>query len=325
MEENRDISLRKSTSTCNGTADEISAIDKALLQPYRYIMQIPGKEIRKKLAVGFNYWLHIPEEKLKIVEEVVQMLHNASLLLDDIEDSSLLRRGMPVAHAVFGIPLTINAANYAYFLALQRALQLDHPKVCEVFTEQLLELHRGQGMEIYWRDSYTPPSEEEYRAMTVRKTGGLFGLALRLMQLFSLCQEDFSHLTGILGLYFQIRDDYCNMCSKEYAESKSFCEDLTEGKFNFPIIHAIHSHPEDQQIISILSSKLCYLDILRQRTKDTILKQYVVSLLERFGSFVYTEATLERLEEEATREIRRLGGNPFLDAALEELKTWRNS
>ncbi len=54
-----------------------------------------------------------------------------------------------------------------------------------MFTEQVLELHRGQGMEIYWRDNYSCPTEAEYRLMTCRKTGGLFNLAVRLMQLFS--------------------------------------------------------------------------------------------------------------------------------------------
>lgn len=51
------------------------------------------------------------------------------------------------------------------------------------------------------------------------------------------------------GLYFQIRDDYCNLSLKEYSENKSFCEDLTEGKFSFPIIHAIQSQTEDKQVL----------------------------------------------------------------------------
>ncbi len=53
----------------------------------------------------------------------------------------------------------------------------------------------------------------------------------------------------ILGLYFQIRDDYCNLSLKEYSENKSFCEDLTEGKFSFPIIHAIQSQSQDKQVL----------------------------------------------------------------------------
>jgi geranylgeranyl pyrophosphate synthase len=62
------------------------------------------------------------------------MLHNASLLIDDIQDNSKLRRGVPVAHNIYGVPLTINAANYIYFLAMQKALTLRHSDVTQVFV-----------------------------------------------------------------------------------------------------------------------------------------------------------------------------------------------
>jgi geranylgeranyl diphosphate synthase, type III len=62
------------------------------------------------------------------------MLHNASLLIDDIQDNSKLRRGAPVAHSIYGVPLTINAANYVYFLAMQKALTLKHPDVTQIFV-----------------------------------------------------------------------------------------------------------------------------------------------------------------------------------------------
>ncbi|KYN49999.1 Geranylgeranyl pyrophosphate synthase, partial [Cyphomyrmex costatus] len=124
--------------------------------------------------------------------------------------------------------------------------------------------HRGQGMDIFWRDNFICPTEEDYKTMTIRsnytlfnfaETGGLFNLAVRLMKLFSTYEEDFSSLIATLGLYIQIRDDYCNLCLSEYTENKSYCEDLTEGKFSFPIIHALRSNPDDRQIISILYKK----------------------------------------------------------------------
>ena len=59
------------------------------------------------------------------------------------------------------------------------------------------------------------------------------------MQLFSQDVHNYEELTSLLGLYFQIRDDYANLCLEEYAVNKSFAEDLTEGKFSFPIVHAI--------------------------------------------------------------------------------------
>ncbi|XP_033211085.1 geranylgeranyl pyrophosphate synthase isoform X2 [Belonocnema kinseyi] len=286
--------------------------DEKLLQPFTYILQVPGKQIRAKLAHAFNYWLNIPNEKLQVVGDITQMLHNSSLLIDDIQDNSILRRGIPVAHSIYGVASTINAANYVLFIALERVLSLNHPEATQVYSEQILELHRGQGMEIYWRDNYICPSEEEYRIMTIRKTGGLFNLAVRLMKLFSECKEDFTPLAGILGLYFQIRDDYCNLCLQEYSENKSYCEDLSEGKFSFPVIHAIRTHPEDNQV----------MNILRQRTKNVEVKRYCVNLLEKFGSFEYTRTVLSELNVKARAEVTRLGGNPFLISVLDELLTW---
>ncbi|XP_026478158.1 geranylgeranyl pyrophosphate synthase-like, partial [Ctenocephalides felis] len=148
--------------------------DEKLLQPFVYIQQVPGKQIRAKLALAFNYWMKIPNDKLSAVGDIVQMLHNSSLLIDDIQDNSILRRGIPVAHSIYGVASTINAANYVLFLALEKVINLGHPEATKVYTEQLLELHRGQGMEIIWRDSFTCPSEDEYKQMTIRKTGGLF-------------------------------------------------------------------------------------------------------------------------------------------------------
>ncbi|KAK8725346.1 hypothetical protein OTU49_010822 [Cherax quadricarinatus] len=103
--------------------------DQILLQPFTYVLQVPGKMIRGKLAQAFNYWMRIPEDKLMAISEVIHMLHNASLLIDDIEDSSVLRRGIPVAHSIYGVASTINSANYVYFLGLEKVLALSHPKV----------------------------------------------------------------------------------------------------------------------------------------------------------------------------------------------------
>ncbi|XP_044865319.1 geranylgeranyl pyrophosphate synthase isoform X5 [Mauremys mutica] len=191
----------------------------------------------------------------------------------------------------------------------QKVLTLDHPEAVKVFTRQLLELHQGQGLDIYWRDTYTCPTEAEYKAMVLQKTGGLFGLAVGLMQLFSNYKRDLKPLLNTLGLFFQIRDDYANLHSKEYSENKSFCEDLTEGKFSFPTIHAIWSRPESTQV----------QNILRQRTENVDIKKYCVHYLENVGSFEYTRQTLQKLESEAYEQIESLGGNPELVALVEHL------
>ena len=80
----------------------------------------------------------------------------------------------------------------------------------------MIELHRGQGLDIHWRDSHVCPTEDEYLEMIRRKTGGLFNMGVRLMQLFSQGdQRDFTHLVHLMGQFFQIRDDYANLLSSE--------------------------------------------------------------------------------------------------------------
>jgi geranylgeranyl diphosphate synthase, type III len=102
--------------------------------------------------------------------------------IDDVEDSSILRRGVPVAHNIFGTAQTINSANYVYFLALQEVQKLKNPSAIDTYVQELLNLHRGQGMDLFWRDTLTCPTEDEYLEMVSNKTGGLFRLAVKLMQ-----------------------------------------------------------------------------------------------------------------------------------------------
>ena len=156
--------------------------DKVLMGPYEYLLNQPGKDIRTQLIAAFNEWLEVPPDSLEVITKVIGMLHTASLLVDDVEDSSLLRRGLPVAHSIFGTAQTINSANYVYFVALQELQKLKNPKAITIYTEELLNLHRGQGMDLFWRDTLTCPSEDDYLEMVGNKTGGLFRLAVKLMQ-----------------------------------------------------------------------------------------------------------------------------------------------
>ncbi|CAG8906703.1 unnamed protein product [Penicillium egyptiacum] len=256
--------------------------------PLNYLLSAPGKDFRRQLISAFNQSLQVPADKLDVINHIVELLHTASLLIDDIQDDSELRRGLPVAHKVYGIPQTINSANYAYFLAQQELIHLK-PDAFHVFTEELLNLHLGQGKDLYWRDCLICPSEEEYLTMVSQKTGGLFRLALKLMQLESDSSLDLLPLADKLGLIFQIRDDYQNLQSKSYTDNKGFCEDLSEGKFSFLIIHSVRSNPNDHQL----------LNILRQRSTEYSLKCHAVRYMESTGSFLYCRKKLACLVQEA--------------------------
>ena len=265
--------------------------DKVLMAPYDYLTAHPGKDFRSQLVKAFDAWLEVPPESLEVITKVVGMLHTASLLVDDVEDSSLLRRGFPVAHAIFGIPQTINSSNYVYFCALQELQKLRNPKVITIYTEELLNLHRGQGMDLFWRDTLTCPTEDEYLEMVANKTGGLFRLGIKLMQAESRSLTDCVPLVNIIGLIFQIADDYQNLWSRQYTANKGMCEDLTEGKFSFPVIHSIRSNPANLQL----------LNILRQKTTDEEVKRYAVAYMESTGSFTYTRDVVAVLIQRARK------------------------
>eukprot|EP01135_Chromosphaera_perkinsii_P004703 Nk52_evm14s294 gene=Nk52_evmTU14s294 len=285
--------------------------EQILKEPYNYLAQYPGKEVRTLLMNAFDEWLQVPRETFKVIEDVVRMLHTSSLLIDDIQDNSKLRRGVPVAHKIYGIAQTINCANYVYFEALSMVCSLNEPRAVQVFTDELQELHRGQGMDIFYRDAPLCPTEEEYREMVKRKTGGLFRLAVKMMQLFSNDKRDYVNLLDILGLYFQIRDDYANVSSEKYMNNKSFCEDVTEGKFSFPIIHCISTSR---------SSNNQLLNILKQRTEDQDLKKHCQNIMKSTGSFEYCVSALKKLEKEALDEIELLGGNSSLQGLIYKLR-----
>ncbi|KDE05002.1 hypothetical protein, variant [Microbotryum lychnidis-dioicae p1A1 Lamole] len=290
--------------------------ERILVEPYTYLASVPGKEVRSALMDAFNAWIQVPAEDLAVVKKLVGMLHTASLLMDDVEDDSHLRRGMPVAHKIYGIPQTINSANYVYFLAYQE-LQRIKPrpgvsKVEEMVTEELLNLHRGQGMDLFWRENLICPTEPEYIDMVNNKTGGLFRIAIKLMMAASTEDppRDYVPLANLIGIIFQIRDDYVNLQSAQYAHNKGYCEDLSEGKFSFPIVHAIRSDTSNRQL----------LNILRERPSSPSPKAYAVHyMMDRTKSFAYTRQVLSSLMTQAREEVHRLGGNQFVDTILDQL------
>ncbi|PIL32780.1 hypothetical protein GSI_04897 [Ganoderma sinense ZZ0214-1] len=305
----------------------------AVLEPFNHIYSVPGKEIRGQLIDAFNLWLNVPEDKLKVITKVVSMLHTASLLIDDIEDDAQLRRGVPVAHKVYGMPQTINSANYVYFLAYQELFALrsgigvDAPsdnrkrlipfeELDRIVTAELMSLHRGQGLELLWRDALQCPTEEEYVSMVNNKTGGLLRVGIKLMMACSTTNIDVDYvpLVNLIGVHFQIRDDYMNLQSQQYTANKGFAEDLSEGKFSFPVVHGVRADTSNRQI----------LNVLQKRPTTPTLKNYAISYLrDRTKSFDYTLSVMDDLEAQIRADIARLGGNPQLEKIIDVLHVQR--
>jgi len=117
-------------------------------------------------------------------------------------------------------------------------------------------------------------------------------------------------LANLLGIIYQIKDDYLNLKSIDLTTNKGFCEDISEGKFSFPIIHSLKSNPMDQTL----------LGILKQHTKDDDIKKFALSYLEKTNSFKYTEETLKFLGEKAMKWIDDLELDDTTKTAFNDIK-----
>lgn len=121
--------------------------------------------------------------------------------------------------------------------------------------------------------------------------------------------SDYVPLTNLLGAIFQIRDDYQNLKGEAYSLNKGFCEDLTEGKFSFPIIHCIRTDPANRQL----------LHILRQRTSDDAVKTLAVKRMDETGSFKYCRRKISLLMAEARGLIIGLGVDKSMSAQVDAI------
>jgi len=117
-------------------------------------------------------------------------------------------------------------------------------------------------------------------------------------------------LVNLIGVFFQIRDDLMNLQSEEYTSHKGFAEDLTEGKFSFPVVHGIHASKSNRQIMNVLQ---------KRPTTPTLKIHTIEYLRNETKSFEYTLSVLVNLEAQTRSEIARLGGNKGLEAIMDFL------
>eukprot|EP00949_MAST-11_sp_MAST-11-sp1_P000441 g441.t1 len=271
-------------------------VDERLLEPCTYLSQLPGKNVRGMLLSAFNKWLNARPEDVVLVAEVINDLHTASLLIDDIEDGADVRRGAAAAHGIFGMPLTFNAANYSMCLALEKVQGWGNPVAMKVLIAELLCLHRGQGRDIMAREKRTLPTFDEYESMVLDKTGGLFRMAIGMLQSFGNCGKSFLRLVNSLAYYFQVRDDYM-----------SVRRDLMENPYsNYCIIHWIH-----------VDGGANKRDWLKCTCEDDV--NQVMAELSRSGSLRSTAEKLDGLRTAVLNLIDEHGGNGDLKNIINRL------
>ncbi|KAJ5472245.1 hypothetical protein N7530_006246 [Penicillium desertorum] len=269
----------------------------------------------KDLSSTLNSWYKVPVKSLLIIEGAVNFLHNSSLLyasptqpeigsphlpsnrLDDIQDGSVLRRGRPVAHQIFGVGQTINTATYLMNEALY-LIQMLSPSAVSIYTDEMRNLQLGQGRDLYWSYHTHVPTPAQYVSMVDGKTGGLFRLIGRLMRSEATVNSDLdiSQFATLLGRHFQIRDDYQNLQSEDYTKNKGFCDDLDEGKLSFPVILSMQSPGFSNTALSSV-----FKGSQKGETLSLEMKQYILEEITARGAFSETKAVLRKLHTELLR------------------------
>ncbi|KAI4207282.1 MAG: hypothetical protein LQ346_000650 [Caloplaca aetnensis] len=304
--------------------ETIELLDSVIRAPGNYIRSLPSKGVRRILIESLNEWFAIPKASQETIALIVALVHKASLMLDDCEDGSELRRGKQANYMIFGQAQTINNATYLFVRAVREAVDLPNMRSTAVLTEQLETLFVRQSWDLHWREKVLCPTEDEYLGM-VDKTGGLFALLASLMALESTSSAhyDLDALVTMLGRYFQIRHDYVNLTSQEYSEQKGFCEDLDEGRVSYCLVMCEQKDKaRADQIMSMFrqQARLGQQKALQRQTKEHILK-----LLEESGAMEATRAKLRELEKAVDAEIEGLEGlagveNPLLKILVEMLR-----
>ena len=253
----------------------LNEMEKKLLEPVVYYYNIKGNDIRTSFCHYLGNLCGIDQKEINDVSELVTLLHNATLVVDDIQDNSQLRRNKMCAHLKYGTAITINSGYLTIFrLLMEIDKRTDMPDEVKIkIREKLYYGHIGQGMDIYFTSNQIIPSMEDYDLMMYYKTGLLFEIMLDLLkektknkiilERFPILKKSmikFSH-------FYQIRDDYINLTDIEYWDKRGFCQDFDEKKISYFIVYAKHYKVENyQKIVDLIGnhkSKTDKLEILK--------------------------------------------------------------
>ena len=224
---------------------------RAITAPARELVGRGGKRWRPLLQVLVAR-IFGPGDLALALAPLPEIVHNGTLIVDDIEDGADVRRGGPAVHKIFGVDAAVNCGNLLYFLpaALLEEKVADErlrAKLYAAYASQLRRVHLGQTLDIAWhRDHGRVPERDEYLLMCALKTGALSGLAARLGAL----SEDAPKASADAlvrafedaGVAFQILDDVKNLRSGNPGKERG--DDIVEGKKSLPVILACGKDPE---------------------------------------------------------------------------------
>ncbi|MBI4214922.1 polyprenyl synthetase family protein [archaeon] len=277
-----------------------------------------GKRWRPVLFLLLAEALGVDIKRVVDFVMIPEIVHDGSLVVDDLEDSSIERRGKPCLHHLFGYDVAVNAGNMMYYLPalvlLKNTARLDDSqrlKAYDVFMQEMINIHFGQGADIFWhRGGQEDISEAEYLQMCALKTGTLARMSAKLAAIIACANNETIEACGLfaesVGVAFQIQDDILNLVGDPSKFTKEIGEDISEGKRSLMVIHFFKNTNEHDR------TRMRH--ILNMKTRDRELINEAVSLLKKYNSIEYAKKRAREILLESWAALE-----PFLrDGAAKE-------
>jgi geranylgeranyl diphosphate synthase type I len=291
----------------------LEALNKALTEPIWDFLDRGGKRWRPFLFLLIVEALGGNQNEFLEYAIIPEVVHNGTIMIDDIEDDSEFRRDKPCVHRLFGLDVAINAGNTMYYLPLLPLIKNRGKlaaeklsKIYEIYVREMINLSLGQAMDIAWHKGLANADnlkETQYLQMCAYKTGTLARMAAEIAAVLCEASEELVERLGrfaeAIGVSFQIHDDVLDLTSKEFAKKKGGVgQDITEGKRSLVVIHTLETgRSEDKKRL---------IEILKMHTADQKLKNEAIRIMVKYNSIDYAKKFARSMLTDSWKEIDRL-------------------
>lgn len=230
-----------------------------------------GKQLRPALVFLCGKVCGELSEAHQTVGKVVELLHTATLVHDDVLDEASLRRQMPTVNALYGTEIPVLLGDYIYARAFHLSVQLDDPTCSRILAEVTRRICQGEITQILHRFDFSWDQERYFQVIT-EKTALLYGAACRLGGYYAGGRPD--DVTALdrygtsLGVAFQIVDDCLDLRGDESVVGKSLGTDLRRGKLTLPLLYLKREATVELRLRELMETDLNEAQMLEHLRKD---------------------------------------------------------
>jgi len=291
----------------------LEPLNKAVAEPIWDMLDRGGKRWRPALFLLICEALGKNSDCCLDFSIIPEVIHNGTLVIDDIEDSSEMRRGKPCTHKIFQLDIAVNAGNAMYYLPLlplmtqkEKLTPETERDIYEVYVQEMINLSMGQAMDIAWHKGIANADklgEEDYLQMCAYKTGTLARMAAKIAAVLSGANkplvEKLGRFAESIGVAFQMQDDILDITGEEFAKKKGGVgQDITEGKRSLMVIYTLKKANS--------ADKKRLIEILNMHTSDQALRDEAIALMQKYDAVEHVKRTAERIVRESWSEAEKL-------------------